>query len=106
MQFEIKDGMIMGFKDEIEKLQKKQKIEILKTKRVSHIYPANFFLKIAFIFLRFVFGENGKIANWTRKWKCKWSVFIPQKGVFGKYSDREKAIKKEKELIWQTNLKI
>jgi hypothetical protein len=43
-------------------------------RRASHVEPASRDLRILFHTLRFIFGEQGRIADWTRKWVCLWRV--------------------------------
>jgi len=107
MKITIKEGVVKGFKDEMPEIITKSdlKVETIETKRVSHIYPKKFFQRIVFKVLRKIFGDNGKVAEWTRNWKCEWIVYIPSVGYFGPYKDRKKAIKVEKELIWRLGIK-
>ena len=100
MKLKIKNGELCGFYDEIEQIKKFMSFQNISTNRVSHIYPVNFFLRVFFIFLRKVFGEKGKIAQWTRRWNCKWTIYIPRAGYYGIFTDRNNAIKIEKEIIW------
>lgn len=52
----------------------------LSKERVSHILPVNKYKKFAFKTLRYVFGETGKISNYTRSWKGPWEVTIIHSG--------------------------
>lgn len=40
--------------------------------RFSEIVPTRWTLFIAFRILRFLFGEEGSVAAWTRAWPCEW----------------------------------
>lgn len=42
--------------------------------RVSHVEPANPCLRWCFHRLRIRFGDDGRIARWTRSWRCRWRV--------------------------------
>ena len=86
------DGKITVFHDS--KYAKKIK-HIEKIERVSHIVPANPILRIIFKLLRKLFGDEGKIADWTRTWKCKWKIEL----ILPEFDDRQKAIEYEKKLI-------
>lgn len=44
--------------------------------RVSHVEPANFCLRWCFHRLRRCFGDDGRIAGWTRNWRCRWRVNV------------------------------
>lgn len=53
--------------------------------RASHILPRNLLKLQAFILLRRMFGDDGIVAAWTRKWKGPWTVrwaHQPYKVVF------------------------
>lgn len=43
-----------------------------KTQRFSEIVPADWWFRIPFRILRFMFGETGRVSNWTRNWQCVW----------------------------------
>jgi hypothetical protein len=75
----INNGKIEIFEDEFKNSPLKSIFEnsnVIERKRVSHIYPQNLILRTIFKTLRKLFGDNGKIADWTRNWKCKWQVEI------------------------------
>jgi len=90
-----KDGKIKGFSDEVPQFITAKLIE---KKRVSRIVPQNIFLRGIFLLIRSAVPDNSKIAEWTRKWKCKWLVVIEKK-QYGPFKNRTKAIQFEKELI-------
>lgn len=62
--------------------------------RASHVEPVNRTLRRAFHFLRKVFGENGRVGNWTRRWKCEWRIDMSPVGgmVFYGFASRADAI--------------
>jgi hypothetical protein len=43
------------------------------TKRASHVEPEAFWLRVAFRFLR-LFGDNTRVAAWTRGWRTLWRI--------------------------------
>ena len=49
-------------------------------RRASHIEPMNFPLRLVFHLLRTIYGEEGKIAEWTRSWDCFWRVNLSPVG--------------------------
>jgi hypothetical protein len=51
-------------------------LEYAKIARASHVEPATLFKRLTFHILRRIFGEYGKVGNWTRTWKCLWRVRI------------------------------
>jgi hypothetical protein len=103
----INNGKIEIFEDEFKNSPLKSIFEnsnVIERKRVSHIYPQNFILRTVFKTLRKLFGDNGKIADWTRNWKCKWQVEIldenkSEKKIFKGFKDRKIAIDFEKNFI-------
>jgi hypothetical protein len=51
--------------------------------RFSEILPVQPWLRRVFRALRFLFGENGHVAEWTRTWQCGWECIIlrgPERG--------------------------
>lgn len=51
--------------------------------RYSEILPVNPVKRLVFRLLRWVFGENGWVSEWTRGWVCYWRAEIllgPGKG--------------------------
>ncbi len=69
--------------------------KVVEKRRMSRIVPANPVLRTVFILLRRAFGDSGKTAEWTRKWKCRWMVTVK----LGPFETREEALKKEIELL-------
>ena len=49
-------------------------IGYVKKTRASYILPKNKTKRLAFILLRRMFGDEGRIADWTRTWKGPWQV--------------------------------
>ena len=92
------DGKIEGFYDEIEKIFDEKDFCVEEKKRVSRIVPKNIFLRVFFYIVRFFVSDSSPIADWTRKWKCKWIVIIDGKKE-GEFKDRKKAVEKEKNII-------
>lgn len=46
------------------------------TRRFSEIVPTFPPLLILFRLLRLLFGEKGRVAEWTRHWPCQWRATI------------------------------
>jgi len=44
------------------------------TARASHVLPVRFWHRQAFRILRTLFGDYGRIAQWTREWSTRWYV--------------------------------
>ena len=54
-----------------------------RRQRYSEVVPLDPVKRCAFRLLRFLFGESGKVAAWTRTWLCVWRGVIllgPHKG--------------------------
>ncbi len=90
-----KKGRIKTFKGDFELLLKER-----REKRVSRIVPESLLLRWLFLLLRWLFSDDGKVANWTRRWRCRWRVVIDGK-VVGVFEDRREAILFEKKKIVQ-----
>lgn len=73
------------------------KIGISSKTRASHVIPEHELKKIAFKIFRKIFGDTGKISNWTRTWKGPWLIdFSPTiGGLYGPFLSREKALEVE-----------
>lgn len=48
--------------------------------RASQILPVNPVKRLAFVALRAVFGERGRVAAWTRNWRGPWQSKILANG--------------------------
>jgi hypothetical protein len=44
------------------------------TKRASHVEPGSRYDRWFFHLLRFLFGDKGRVAEWTRTWNCEWRI--------------------------------
>ena len=42
--------------------------DVVSSKRFSHIKPVNPLLSLAFDTVRYLFGDKGRAADWTRRW--------------------------------------
>jgi hypothetical protein len=68
------------------------------TRRASHIEPLYPVSRVLFHLLRKLFGETGRVAEWTRHWDVLWRVNLkPSGGPILPYyfHDRQKAIAAE-----------
>lgn len=98
----FKKGKIIVLKDDndafIEKLNRP-----FHTHRASFVYPINTLKRIAFKVIRKVFGDWGKMANWTRVWRGPWYAdMAPFKGPeLGPFNTRKAAIEAEKIWLWE-----
>jgi hypothetical protein len=65
------------------------------TKRASHVTPRAFIPRVAFKILRGLFGDKGRVAEWTRGWSGPWRVDMRPVGasvVDGDWATRQDAI--------------
>lgn len=44
-------------------------------RRASHVLPEHPGKQIAFVILRKLFGETGRVADWCRSWRGPWEVY-------------------------------
>lgn len=72
---------------------------VVTKRRVSTITPMFAPKKQAFRFLRWLFGEDGKAAAWTRTWKGPWLCRILKTGEWSVFERRESAIEWEIERL-------
>lgn len=49
-------------------------VQQARTVRVSHILPVNRLKRSVFVALRFLFGESGRVSDWTRQWTGPWQA--------------------------------
>ena len=68
--------------------------------RATHIVPTDHCLQLAFVILRRSFGEQGRIAQWTRSWRVQWTADLRPSGgpVVEPFDSRQEAI--EFEIQW------
>jgi hypothetical protein len=72
------------------------------TQRASHVEPDSFVFRVLFHALRFVFGDKGRMSDFTRHWPCLWRVNTGPVGgpIFLKrYTNRQEAIDAEVEFL-------
>jgi hypothetical protein len=75
--------------------------------RASNIEPSSWGLRFLFHAIRHLFGDEGRLADWTRQWKTCWRINLTPVGgpVWdGSWEDRSTAIKNEVEWLernWQ-----
>lgn len=70
-------------------------------KRASHVEPNQLLLRAVFHTLRYMFGDKGWMATFTRYWPCAWRVNVsPLNGPIlpGTWRDRQQAI--DAEVTW------
>lgn len=73
-------------------------------RRASHVVPACRPARWAFRLLRTVFGESGRVAAWTRSWRCRWVVDMRPSGGpsrLGEYDRRSDALDAERAWLRQ-----
>ena len=66
-----------------------------KPERYSEIVPVNRPLRIAFRVLRFVFGDKGRVSDFTRSWPCVWQATILHSGQSARCASRQQLIEWE-----------
>jgi len=77
--------------------------------RFSEIVPTNIALFIAFRIIRFLCGEDGVMAIWTRQWVCNWKLIVligPHRGVTMLDDNRQALVDFEHELFCQPKFKL
>ena len=68
---------------------------------ISQVHPTSTWLRVAFYVLRYCFGQRSQMSDWTREWKCRWSIKLKVSGgTIGRcYSVRADGITTEE--AWQ-----
>lgn len=74
-------------------------VTIVERKRLSTIEPFDTVKRDAFRLLRFMFGEQGRVAAWTRKWRGLWLVTILETGEWSVFRKRANAVRWELEKL-------
>lgn len=73
-------------------------------RRYSEITPTSACLFVAFRILRFLFGETGRVAAWTRTWPCHWTLKVLDTGYTEHSRSRQALIEREHELFFRPML--
>lgn len=71
----------------------------VKRERASHIIPFNQPQRCAFRLLRRLFGEDGRVAAWTRTWRCRWQAIIIANGETFEHCNRQKCLEWERQKL-------
>ncbi len=69
-----------------------------RDERQSHVEPTGLLLRWLFHLIRRVVSDESRMAESTRRWRCRWRVRIFDGPTYGSFSDREEAI--ESEVVW------
>lgn len=51
-------------------------LPLAKRERFSEIIPVDPDARRFFRLLRWLFGEEGRVSEWTRRWPCEWEAII------------------------------
>lgn len=66
--------------------------------RASHVEPDGLAFRLLFHLLRQLFGDKGRMSDFTRDWPCLWRVNTKPVGgpiLPGRYTNRQEAIEAE-----------
>ena len=61
----------------------------ITSKRFSVIVPTRAYWRLAFIVLRYCFGDTGQVAAWTRGGPCHWTCVVLATGKTARCNDRQ-----------------
>lgn len=70
----------------------------VRSRRASHVEPASLTLRLAFHALRALFGEKGRVSEFTRSWPVTWRVNMAPSGgpiLDETFTDRALALRAE-----------
>jgi len=84
---------------EVRKIAEPSDVETFGVKpvRASRVEPVLWYLRIPFLLLRKCFGDSGEVADWTRRWRCRFRVrtLIAYPEILGPFDTREEALRAE-----------
>jgi|GEM_PF-5163810 hypothetical protein len=70
-------------------------------KRASHIEPVCHTLRVIFYALRALFGDAGRVSEYTRTWHCLWRINLtPVHGPIIPIDFRSRSLAMEFEVSW------
>ena len=76
-----------------------QALGVVQTeKRAAHVLPKNLLLRKGFFALRRLFGDKGRVSDWTRSWRCRWAVELVEGGSLGTFASHRAGV--EAEVKW------
>lgn len=64
----------------------------LTSKRFSIIVPTRIPWRVAFVLLRCLCGDTGRVAAWTRGWPCHWTCVVLRTGRTARCNDRQSLV--------------
>jgi len=72
---------------------------VVEDRRAGHVWPTSPVLRLAFRAIRAVFGSRGRMADWTRRWRCRWVVVDAETMTLlpGVYASHDEAVNAEVE---------
>jgi len=73
---------------------------VVSDQRAGYVWPKSKVLRSLFKGLRKLFGRKGRVADWTRGWRCAWIVVDAEtmEQLPGVYDSHDKAV--EAEVSW------
>lgn len=75
-----------------------------EVRRASNVLPLDPMKRIAFVALRKIFGEKGRVSDWTRTWKGPQIVKIVDGPILGPFRDRKTALDREVQWLLKNRL--
>lgn len=96
------DGQIMAIAHATRDAQMISALGVVaEVRRGGRVVPASFLKRALFCALRRLFGDGGRVAAWTRRWRGPWYVdMTPSRGpILGPFPNRAQAIRAEENII-------
>lgn len=87
------DGMTHGLKSSLT-----EALGLRNRERVSHVEPVNRALRWLFHFIRSRVSDESRLAEFTRRWPCRWQANIFSGPTLGPFRVRQAAI--DAEVAW------
>ncbi len=84
------DGTVRGLASPVTRL-----LGLSDRRRVSHVEPVNRTLRWLFHAIRKRVSDSSRLANFTRRWPCRWQARVFGGPVLGPFRCRQSAINAE-----------
>jgi len=74
-------------------------LDKVRTRRISTILPCTAAKRCAFRVIRWLFGDRGRAAAWTRRWSGPWKATILATGESAVFENRQAALDWEYQVL-------
>ena len=73
----------------------------VEDRRGAYVWPSSVLCRAAFKALRWMFGNQGRVSDWTRRWMCGFSLWRGSDGARlpGVYHGHDQAVEVEVKML-------